>query len=115
MSEGRVALAPGAGPESQDIHHAQGPQGPGVKWNENTKSTPSLSPTLGSEQAVRGMDASRQRSCMQGGGRQGGRAKVCVSAGRGGKSKKRQHRNQGWVTQDGQLDRVLPTYFHIAL
>lgn len=84
MSEGRVALAPGAGPESQDVHHAQGPQGTGVKWNENTKSTPSLSPTLGSEQAVRGMDASRQRSCMQGGGRQGGRAKsVSLQEGEG--------------------------------
>lgn len=84
MSEGRVALAPGAGPESQDIHHAQGPRGTGVKWNENTKSTPSLSATLGSEQAVRGMDASRQRSCMQGGGRQGGRAKsVSLQEGEG--------------------------------
>lgn len=85
MSEGRVALRPpGAGPESQDVLHAQGPQGTGVKWNENTKSTPSLSPTLGSEQAVRGMDASRQRSCMQGRGRQGGRAKsVSLQEGKG--------------------------------
>lgn len=75
MSEGRVALAPGAGPESQDVHHAQDHREQGLSGDENTKSTPSLCPTLGSEQAVRGMDASRQRSCMQGGGRQGGRAK----------------------------------------
>lgn len=56
----------------------------GLSGNENTKSTPSLCPALGSEQAVRGMDASRQRSCMQGGGRQGGRAKsVSLQEGEG--------------------------------
>lgn len=80
---GRVALAPGQDLKAETFimlrdHRER------VKWNENTKSTASLSPTLGSEQAVRGMDASRQRSCMQGGGRQGGRAKsVSLQEGEG--------------------------------
>lgn len=45
---------------------------------------PPSPPPSGQNKQLRGMDASRQRSCMQGGGRQGGRAKsVSLQEGEG--------------------------------